>query len=215
MSGTFPSTPKFESVNFKINTPGLVTKTMSGKTRRINQGHSFYSFTAKYPSITRADLGTITGFISQQLGSQYSFQIVLPEISYTKLATQVASATVSGGTDALGGGVYGYSAGKTQMTITASGTGNVLKAGDFFKFNHATTPTTTYTKVYMCATSLVISTGTTGTLAFSGGLVDSIPNGTAIQLTAVPFTVILENTNQFEVGLGGISSLGLEMTEVW
>jgi hypothetical protein len=215
MSGTFPSTPKFESVNFKINTPGLVTKTMSGKSRRVNQGHSFYSFTAKYPSITRGDLGTITGFMSQQLGSQYSFQIVLPEISYTKLATQVASATVSGGTDALGGGIFGYLAGKTQLTVTVPATGNVLKAGDFFKFNHASTPTTSLTKVYMCATSLVVSSGTTGTLAFSGGLVDNIPNGTALTITAVPFTVILENTNQFEVGLGGISSLSIEMTEVW
>ena len=216
MAGTFPSSPGFEAVNFKINTPGLATKTLSGKTRRVSMGHSFYSFTVNYPTLTRDAIGTVTAFVSQQLGSQYSFQIVLPQISSTKLATQVGSATVSGGTDDLGSGVTGYKAGKFQIQVTANAAGNVLRAGDFFKFNHPSTPTETWTKAYMCSTSLVISSGTTGQLFFSGGLVDNIPNGTAIQLTNVPFTVILDgNVQQFEVGVGGTSSLSLDMTEVW
>ena len=216
MAGTFPTSPGFDTVNFKINTPGLSTKTLSGKTRRVSMGHSFYSFTVKYPTLTRDAIGTVAGFVSQQLGNQYSFQILLPQISYTKLATQVSGATVSGGTDDLGSGVTGYKAGKFQIQVTVGTAGNVLRVGDFFKFNHPSTPTETWTKAYMCATSLVISSGTTGQLFFSGGLVDNIPNGTNIQLTAVPFTVILDgNVQQFEVGNGGLGSLSLDMTEVW
>ena len=215
MSGSYPTSPAFQSVNMKINTPGLSTKSLSGKTRRVNMGHSFYSFSAKYPPLTRNELGPVIGFLSQQLGSQYSFQIVLPEISYSKIGTQVPLVTVSGGTDDLGSGVTGYAAGKTAVGVTSL-SGNILRAGDVFKFNHAT-DSDKFTKVYMCAVSCITPVGsTTNTLYFSGGLVDAIPNGTTLTINAVPFTVILENNlQQFEQGIGGIANLSLDLTEVW
>lgn len=212
MSGTFPvggSNPSFETVNFKINTPTITTKTLSGKSRRVGMGHSFYSFSAKYSNLTRYDAGPIIGFLSQQFGPLESFQITLPEISYSKIGTQVPAVTVSGGTDALGGGVFGYAAGKTQIGVTSL-SGNILRAGDVFKF-------TNHTKVYMCAVSCITPVGsTTNTLFFSGGLVAPVPNGTTLTINAVPFTVILDNPlQQFETGIGGITTLSLEMTEVW
>lgn len=215
MSGTYPSSPSFEAVNFKINTPTLTTKTISGKTRRVGMGHSFYSFSVKYPRLTRYEMGPIVGFVSQQFGPLESFQIVLPEISYSKIASQVTTVTVSGGTDDLGGSVTGYAAGKTSVGITSL-SGNILRAGDVFKFNHAS-DSSKFTKVYMCAVSCITPVGsTTNTLFFSGGLVDPIPNGTTLTVNAVPFTVVLDNNlQQFDVGVGGITSLSLDMTEVW
>lgn len=218
MSGTFPvggSNPSFNAVNFKINTPTLTSKTLSGKTRRVGMGHSYYSFSVKYPSLTRYEMGPIVGFLSQQFGQLESFQITLPEISYSKIGTQVPTVTVSGGTDDLGSGIHGYAAGKTQIGVTSL-SGNILRAGDVFKFNHAT-DSTQFTKVYMCAVSCITPSGsTTNTLYFSGGLVDPIPNGTTLTINAVPFTVILENNlQQFDTGIGGITSLSLDMIEVW
>jgi methyl coenzyme M reductase beta subunit len=53
-------------------------------------------------------------------------------------------------------------------------------------------------------------------LNFSGSLVTSVPSGTALTITAVPFTVILDNdVQEFQTGLGGISTLQVDFREVW
>lgn len=197
MSGTFPTSPAFNAVNFKINTPTLVTQTNSGKSRRVGMGHSYYSFSVKYNNLTRSDQGPIVGFISQQYGPLESFQVVLPELSYSKVANQTTTVVTTSAS---------VLAGVDQVTVTGVGSGkNLLRAGDFFKFaNHS--------KVYMCAV-----TWTTGQpLYFSGSLVADVPSGTQIIYTAVPFTVILENeVQQYDVGIGGMTNMSLDMRETW
>lgn len=197
MSGTWPTNANFNAVNFKINTPTLVTQTNSGKSRRVGMGHSYYSFTAKYNNLSRYDYGPIAGFIAEQYGPLESFQIVLPEISYSKVGNQTTNTVTTSSA---------YSAGVDNVNVTGVGSGkNLLRAGDFFKFaNHS--------KVYMCTT-----TWTSGNpLYFSGSLVKDVPSGTAIVYNAVPFTVILDNNvQQFDVGIGGITQLQIDMKETW
>lgn len=197
MSGTFPASPAFSAVNFKINTPTLVTQTNSGKSRRVGMGHSYYTFSVKYTNLTRSDQGPIVGFISQQYGPLESFQVVLPELSYSKVANQTTTVVTTSAS---------VLAGVDQVAVTGVGSGkNLLRAGDFFKFaNHS--------KVYMCAV-----TWTTGNpLYFSGSLVADVPSGTQIIYTAVPFTVILENeVQQYDVGIGGMTNMSLDMRETW
>lgn len=193
----YPVSPAFNAVNFKINTPTLMTQTNSGMTRRVGMGHSYYSFTVKYANLTRYDYGPIAGYISQLYGPLESFEIILPELSYSK-ATNQTSTTVT--TSAVA------SAGADNVAVTGVGSGkNLLRAGDFFKFaNHS--------KVYMCTT-----TWTTGNpLFFSGSLVKDVPSGTALVINEVPFTVILDGEAQeVEVGIGGITQIQLNMREVW
>ena len=197
MSGTFPNTVSFQTVNFRINTPTLKTETTSGKTRRVGMGHSFYTFGVKMPNMTRTEAGPILGFVAQQYGALESFQIVLPEISTSKVGDQTTS-TVTTSANAA--------AGVDQVSVTGVTAGkNLLRAGDYFKFaNHS--------KVYMCAV-----TWTTGNpLYFSGSLVTAVPSGTQITYTAVPFTVILDgDIQQYETGIGGITTMSLEMRETW
>lgn len=197
MSGTFPTNPAFNTVNFRINTPLLKTTTLSGKTRRVAQGHSFYTWTAKFNNLSRGDMGTVMGFLAQQYGGLESFQIVLPEISYSKAANQTTSTVTTSGAVA---------AGVDNVMVTGVTTGkNLLRAGDYFKFaNHS--------KVYMCTVSW-----TTGQpLYFSGSLVAAVPDGTQIIYNAVPFTVILDNNVQeMDVGIGGITQIQLDMRETW
>ena len=209
MSGTWPTSPRFNAINFQINTPTLVTNTLSGLSRRIGMGHSFYSFTVKYNNISRYDMGPIIGFIAQQYGPLEKFQIVLPEISFTKVGNQTTtSVTCTTGTSTWNDGTAhtGYLAGVDHVNVAGVASGkNLLRAGDFFKFaNHD--------KVYMCTT-----TWTTGNpLYFSGSLVKNVPNGTALVIDSVPFTVMLNNPmQQIDVGIGGITQLQLDMKEVW
>jgi hypothetical protein len=197
MSGIWPASPAFNAVNFKINTPTITTTTVSGKSRRVGMGHSFYTFTVRYNNLTRYDYGPIAGFIAEQYGQLESFQIVLPEISYSKVGNQTTT-TVTTSAAAVKGA--------DNVAVTGVATGkNLLRAGDFFRFNN-------HYKVYMCTT-----TWTEGQpLYFSGSLVKDVPSGTAITYNAVDFTVILDsNMQQFDVGVGGITNIQLDMRETW
>ena len=197
MSGTFPSSPSFSAVNFKINTPTIKTTTISGKSRRIGMGHSFYTFSVKYPSITRFEAGPVLGFVAQQYGPLETFQVVLPEISYSKIGNQTTNTVTTSAAAA---------AGADRVSVTNVGTGkNLLRAGDYFKFSN-------HSKVYMCVT-----TWTTGEpLYFSGSLVKDVPSGTSIVYNAVPFTVILDNdVQEYDTGIGGMVNLTLDMRETW
>ena len=197
----YPASPSFVSINFKTNTPTQITATMSGKARRVGMGTSFYSWEVQYPELTRLEAGTVKGYLAQTLGPQFSFEIILPKLSTSALATQTSSTCRTSATAAIG---------STSVTLTNCGnTQNVLAAGDFFKFNN-------HTKVYMCVAPCPSSVGGTATLFFSGPLITAVPSSTNLTITAVPFTAILSAPEQeFEVGYGGISSMSLSMRETF
>lgn len=197
MSGTYPTTPSFQSVNFNISTPTLTTDTISGKRQRVGMGHSFYSFSARYPNVTQYQMGPVLGFVAAQYGPLESFQIVLPELSYSK-NPYITSDPVNT--------VGAVSKGANSVTLGASIlTNSFLAAGDFFKFDN-------HSKVYMCTADYQQGQP----LLFSGSLVEDVPNGTAITYNAVPFTVCLENdVQQYSVGIGGITTMSIDMREVW
>jgi hypothetical protein len=197
MSGTFPTSPGFEAVNFTINTPTLTSETISGKKRRVGMGHSFYTFTAKFPNETAFNMGPVLGFVAAQYGQLDNFSIVLPRISFSKNTSLGSISVVTSGAKAIGDnsvGVAGFAPGDS-----------FLFAGDFIKFaNHS--------KVYMVTADWVYGQP----LFFSGSLVSAVPSGTQIIFNAVPFNVILDNdVQQFDVGVGGITTMQLDMREVW
>jgi hypothetical protein len=201
MSGTFPTSPSFETVNFKINTPTLRSESFSGKTRRVGMGVSFYTFSVKFPNVTAYNFGPILGFITAQYGSLDSFQIVLPEISYSK-SLNPPSTTPTAGNTAIGSNVvYLSNCGNTKT---------VLAAGDYFKFSN-------HSKVYMCTSDCISNSGGLATLYFSASLVTALTGGTTtLVMTAVPFTVILDgDVQEYSVGSRGISTATLDMREVW
>jgi hypothetical protein len=92
------------------------------------------------------------------------------------------------------------------MTINKN---QVLRAGDFFKFNN-------HSKVYMAVDDLNSDASGQGTLNFAGGLVVSVPNATAITVDAVPFTVIMDSdVQEYTVGSGGMTEYSFQCREVW
>lgn len=198
MSGTFPSSPGFQAVNFKINTPTLTTETLSGRTQRVGMGTSFYTFSAQYNNITDFQLGPVVGFLAAQYGPLEDFQIVLPRLSFSKSGQFQTQTTVTT--------TQSRTRGQNSVTVTGVTAGTkLLLAGDFFKFNN-------HSKVYMCTRDW--SPGES--LLFAGSLVTNVPSGTALTITAVPFTVILDNeVQEYQTGLGGISTLQIDFREVW
>lgn len=197
----YPSSPSFQSVNFRVNTPTQLTNTMTGKIRRVGFGVSFYSWEVQYPELIPLDAGTVRGFLAQALGPQFSFEIVLPKLSYSKFTDQTASVPRASQSRVIG---------STSVTLTNCGVSkNVLAAGDYFIFNN-------HTKVYQCVSPCVSNPSGNATLFFSGPLVSAVPLNTNLTITAVPFTAILaEDAQEFEVGYGGITSMSVSMREVW
>lgn len=222
LSNAYPD-QGFSAVEFKINNPNVTTESLSGLVRRGSMGHSYYTFTVKYPSITRTKMSALMGYLSQTYGQLFAFDIVLPSISYTKLSNQITgNVTVTGGTDTWtenGTTKTGYKAGRGQMNVSGSN-GNLFAGGDVFRFSSdlnypGDDSTNKHLKVYMSTNDVTISGGT-GTVYFSGALVDNVPNGTLITYNAVPFQVILAAPVQtFQAGQGGIGSLEFECREVW
>lgn len=197
----YPSSPSFTSVNFTTNTPTQITNTMSGKLRRVGVGVSFYSWEVKYPALTRLQAGTVKGFLAQALGPQFSFEIVLPTLSYSALTNQTSQVPRTSSSAAIG---------STSVALTNCGSNaSVLAAGDYFKFNN-------HTKVYQCVSACTSNGSGAATLYFSGPLVQAVSGNTNLTITAVPFTAVLaEEAQEFEAGSGGMTTMSVTMREVW
>lgn len=200
LAASYPTTPSFTAFNFRINTPTQLSETFSGKFRRVGMGTSYYTWDVQYTNLVPIDAGTVKGFIAQALGPQFSFNIVLPYTSYTKLTNQTTQAVTLRSLAA---------AGSTNVPISGEANKNILAAGDFFKFNN-------HSKVYMCVSPCTTNAQGQATLFFSGPMVTAAANSTALTITAVPFTAVLaEDVQEWEVGFGGITQMNIAMREVF
>ena len=169
--------------------------------RRVSLGVSFYTWEVKYPQMAAIDAGTVNGFLGQTLGQTFSFEIILPKISYSKSTNPPSTTVRTSATAAVGA---------KQVSLTNCGnTKIVLAAGDYFKFNN-------HSKVYMCVAPCTSNSGGAATLFFTCPLVAAVPSSTDLTITAVPFTAICsEDVQEFDTGAGGITSMSVAMREVW
>lgn len=209
LSTQYPTTPEFQAVNFKLITPSQITETNSGKVRRTGYGVSYYSWEAQYATLKPLDAGTVIGYLAQTYGPQFSFEIVLPEISYSKLTNQTTNTCTVGSVNTGIGATN--TVGAKVVQLTGCGTSKtVLAAGDVFKFS-------SHSKVYICVAPCTSDNAGNATLYFSGSLTNTITTGTTtLTITAVPFTAILsEDVQEWSVGFGGLTTLKVGMRENW
>jgi hypothetical protein len=101
--------------------------------------------------------------------------------------------------------------GSANVTVDTSNTGvaEVLRAGDYFKFaNHS--------KVYQAVINCNSLSDGNATLTFASPTVSNVPAGTSLTITNVPFTAIIDSTEQdVTVGFGGMTEVEVKMREVW
>lgn len=200
MSGTFPTSPSFTTTNFKLNSPTQTSETFGGKVRRVGLGTSYYTFTAKFPPMTRAQAQPIIAFLAQQYGKLESFQIYLPvesyplaNYSYTTYVPRVVATTAAGQKN-------------VQITDCYPDT-TILQAGDYFRFSN-------HTKVYMCSSTCISSSAGVATLYFTGSLLTEVGPATTLTVKQVPFTVMLSaDAQEYEIGLGRMYTLQVDLRE--
>ena len=174
MSGSFPSTAGFQTLDFTSNTNTRTSVSVSGKTQRLQTGSQYWSFSLKSPKKERADVMVDYAFLVTQNGQADTFTIVPPVVTDargTASGTLTNDATVAAGQSAC-------------QTDVGSGT---LKKGDLIKFSN-------HTKVYMVTADVTIS-GTNDAISFYPPLVTGLTNSTTVTYDNVPFKVYLTGDN--------------------
>jgi len=199
MSGQFPTSPNFKSLNFKDNRPTLLNQTLSGRKQVRQIGAQYFSFTVQMPPLQQEKAQEVFAFLQKQKGSFEDFTIVAPldNLGAGKSETdiQVVGAHTSGDASiALDG-------------FTASQTG-ALKAGDLIKFaNHS--------KVYMIQSDIDSNGSGALTVLISPNLVTSLADNEAVTVNKPSFTVYLENNEiMYSTDASGFYSISFDVREV-
>jgi len=199
MSGQFPTSPNFRSINFKDNRPTLLNQTLSGRKQVRQIGSQYFSFTVQMPPLQQEKAQEVFAFLQKQKGSFEDFTIVAPldNLGAGKAETdiQVVNAHVSGDASiALDG-------------FTANQTG-ALKAGDLIKFaNHS--------KVYMVRDTADSLSAGEMTLTIEPNLVASLADNEAVTVNKPSFTVYLENNEiMYSTDASGFYSISFDVREV-
>lgn len=181
MSGTYPTTPEFRSINFGSEQKTITSTTDSGKMFSVQVDGQRFKFSASYPPMSRTDFAPVLAFIMKQRSRKETFQIALPDLKNAK-------GDVSG-TILVNGS---HSAGDTTITVDAM-TGT-LKAGDLVKFAHS--------KVYMIVADVTADGSNEATLTIEPPLREALADDSSVTYDGVEFTVRLNNDLQeFNVGL--------------
>ena len=199
MSGQFPTSPNFRSLNFKDNRPTLLNQTLSGKKQVRQIGSQYFSFTVQMPPLQQEKAQEVFAFLQKQKGSFEDFTIVAPldNLGAGKAETdiQVVGAHTSGDASiALDG-------------FTANQTG-ALKAGDLIKFAN-------YSKVYMVQSDIDSDGSGALTVLISPNLVASLADNEAVTVNKPSFTVYLENNDiMYSTDASGFYSISFDVREV-
>jgi len=175
MSGTYPTTPEFASVNFSSEQKTLTSTTDSGKMFTTQVDGQRFKFSASYPPMSRSEFSPVYAFIMKQRSQKETFQIALPDLKNAK-------GNVSG-TILVNGS---HTAGDTTITVDAM-TGT-LKAGDLVKFAHS--------KVYMVVEDATADGSNEATLTIEPPLREDLADNSSVTYDGVEFTVRLTNDIQ-------------------
>ena len=201
MSGTFPNTKGFQTMNWTSNNINRSTTSVSGKRQVANLGAYGWSFTLKSPVMERGDFMADYAFIVKQRGGLETFTIVPPTIG-SALGTVAGTVTVSStsSTDPS----YGPNIGSTAVGV--SGGSGTLKAGDLIKFSG-------HDKVYMVTADVSLDGSSIDRLEFEPKLRTAV-GGNTITYDDVPIKVYLdEDEISFSVGVDNLYEYSIALRE--
>ena len=197
MSGTYPTSPKFNNMSIKSFAPSRVSTAHSQKRQvRFTATHRWI-IEGIYPPMTRAEFAPIFAFANKQLGQSGTFQFVLPVDSEALGA--------GGGTPLVNG------ASQTGSDVITDGWPNstvILKAGDYIKFaNHA--------KIYQVTADVTSDGSGNATIGIFPSLMESPAENSAVSYDDLEFTVSFSgDLQETQISQDGYSSFEVEFIEV-
>jgi len=197
VSGTFPSSPAFNSLSVKSIQPTFVSRTISGRRQARQIGGQFFSMTATFPPMTRAQFAPIDAFIMKQRGQYETFTLVLPVLS-TGLGSPAGTPLIRGADQT----------GRTLATDGWTGGISIFKAGDYLKLDHD--------KVYKVVADVTSNASSSADtpITIEPALITSPGDNSAITHTNVPFLVSLTTgVQEYSTGTSGLFSYEVDFAE--
>lgn len=202
MSGTYPSTPSFESVKFTSWQPTLVSVSHSlVRSARSRGGAQRWAIEGVYsPNLSRAELAPIFAFALAQRGQYEVFTFTPPSLWSTARGVATGSPQVKGASQT----------GRTVITEgwTSSITG-ILLAGDLIKFSgHA--------KVYIVTADAASNGSGEATINIEPALMASPADNEAVVVASVPFSVAFAaDVHEFDIQAPDFHSFKVSLVEVF
>ena len=198
MSGAFPTSPKFRTLNFQNNRPTLMNQSISGRRAARQIGSQYFTFSVSMPPLDQDDAMDVFAFLQKQKGGFETFTIQLP--------------TQNRGADRSNTSVKVVGAhNTTDNTISLDGftasTSGVLKAGDLIKFSHG--------KVYMVQSDINSDSGGAATVTIEPNLVETLADNEAVIMNQPSFTVYLPSEEiLYATDPTGFYSISFDVREV-
>lgn len=197
MSGTFPTSPKFQSLAVSSNQSTFVSRSISGRRQSRQIGGQYWRLRASFPPMTRAQFAPIYAFVIAQRGRYESFSVI-PAVISTGQGSPAGTPLVDG-------------ASQTGRSLVTDGWSNsivLFKAGDYLKIAGND-------KVYMVTADVSSDGSGDATIAIEPALVASPADDAAITHSSVPFTVALRaGVQEFATGTTGLFQFEIDMEEV-
>jgi len=197
MSGTFPTSPKFQSLAVSSNQSTFVSRSISGRRQSRQIGGQYWRLRASFPPMTRAQFAPIYAFVIAQRGRYESFSVI-PAVISTGQGSPAGTPLVNG-------------ADQTGRSLVTNGWSNsiaIFKAGDYLKIAGND-------KVYMVTADVSSNGSGEASIAIEPALVASPANDAAITHSSVPFTVALRaGVQEFATGTTGLFQFEIDMEEV-
>ena len=199
MSGTFPTSPKFQSLAVSSNQSTFVSRSISGRRQSRQIGGQYWRMRATFPPMTRAQFAPIYAFVIKQRGRYESFSVV-PAVISTGQGSPAGTPLMRGASQT----------GRTLATDGWSAGIAIFKAGDFLKIAGND-------KVYMVTADVTSNASTSADtpITIEPALVASPADDAAITHSSVPFTVALRaGVQEFATGTTGLFQFEIDMEEV-
>tara|TARA_R110000787_G_scaffold241772_1_gene347943 strand:- start:606 stop:1202 length:597 start_codon:yes stop_codon:yes gene_type:complete len=197
MSGTFPTSPAFQSLAVSSNQSTFVSRSISGRRQSRQIGGQYWRMRASFPPMTRAQFAPIYAFVIAQRGRYESFSIV-PAVISTGQGSPAGTPLVNG-------------ADQTGRSLVTNGWSNsiaIFKAADYLKIAGND-------KVYMVTADVSSNGSGEASIAIEPALVASPANDAAITHSSVPFTVALRSgIQEFATGTNGLFTFEIDFEEV-
>ena len=197
MSGTFPTSPKFQSLAVSSNQGTFVSRSISGRRQSRQIGGQYWRLRASFPPMPRAQFAPIYAFVIAQRGRYESFSVI-PAVISTGQGSPAGTPLIDG-------------ASQTGRSLVTNGWSNsivLFKAGDYLKIAGND-------KVYMVTADVSSDGSGDATIAIEPALVASPADDAAITHSSVPFTVALRaGVQEFATGTTGLFQFEIDMEEV-
>ena len=197
MSGTFPTSPKFQSLAVSSNQSTFVSRSISGRRQSRQIGGQYWRLRASFPPMTRTQFAPIYAFVIAQRGRYESFSVI-PAVISTGQGSPAGTPLVDGASQT----------GRSLVTDGWNASIAIFKAGDYLKIAGND-------KVYMVTADVSSDGSGDATIAIEPALVASPADDAAITHSSVPFTVALRaGVQEFATGTTGLFQFEIDMEEV-